>query len=237
MGVWHPSAAGHCERAQVLQFINTPPSDEQSPHMKEIFEFGHMVHDIVQNRLGKLSAAVRKLGGNYEFTKEVPFDKETDQLYLEMGIGGTCDGIVRIWNLEFEQRSLLEVKSQANSRHTALAKRALTSPTKTAAWHEHLLQSHIYAYRFDLPIIHVFYMNKDNAKRFVHTQPFEQKLFDEAIAYFDKCNDFVARGETPPRKESWLECNECSYRTLCNPEIVRRKQSRKTIPATTLRRR
>lgn len=229
-GCWHPSSCGYCRRAQVLQFIRTPPTNRQSKRLKEIFEVGHHIHDIIQARFGKLGPILRARGLNYEFHKEVTYDPETDQLYLELDIGGTADGIVRLWNRDFEQRILLEAKSQGDDRHEKL----LAMPT---AWPNHLKQSHIYAYRFDLPLICVFYVNKNNQKRETRLQLFENKIFDEAILYFVECGDFVARGELPPREESWFECKECVYRKMCNPAVLRRKNTGlATIPAQIRRR-
>jgi hypothetical protein len=230
MGCWHPSSCGYCRRAQVLQFIRTPPTNKQGKRLKEIFEFGHHVHDIVQGRLAKLAPILAERGLNYEFQSEVGCDRETDQLFLELGIAGTADGIVRVWNDDFEQRGLVEVKSQSDDRHVLLLK-------MDTAYPNHLMQSHLYAWRFKLPIIWVFYVNKNNSKREIRPQLFEEEIFDSAILYFDECGSFVDRGELPPREESWFECSECVYRTLCNPLVLRSKRSKLTIPKTRIRRR
>lgn len=230
MGVWHPSSCGYCRRAEVLQFLRTPPTDEQSKKLKEIFAMGHLVHELVQSKFEQLAPHLKRRGFQYTFQREVPFDPETDRLYLELGIGGTCDGIVRIWNAVFEQRILLEAKSQSHDRHEKLKVMA-------TAWPTHLLQSHIYSWRFDIPVITVFYFNKNNSKRETRTQLFSHEIFDTAIMYFSECNDYVARGELPPREESYLECVDCRYRSMCKPEVLRRKKALNTVPVTALRRR
>lgn len=229
-GVWHPSSVGHCRRAEVLQYIRTPPTDLQPKTLKELFEYGHAIHGLVQRRLGLLGPYLAARGVKYSFEAEVPFDPKTDQLFLEMGIGGTTDGILRIWNGSYEQRGIVEVKSQNDAFHLKLLK-------MDTAWPNHLMQAHLYAWRFDCPIIWVFYLNKSSVKRQVKTQLFEQKIFDAAILYFDECNDFVRRGQLPPREESYLACKDCQYRTLCKPPSLGRKNLPNTIPAARLRRR
>ncbi len=128
-GVWHPSSCGYCMRAEVLQFLRVPPTDEQSPEVKEIFEMGHLVHDLVQSKFERLAPHMKARGLNYMFQREVPYDPTADRLYLELGIGGTADGVVRIWNTLFEQRILLEAKSQSDDRHKKLLKMATAWPT------------------------------------------------------------------------------------------------------------
>jgi CRISPR/Cas system-associated exonuclease Cas4 (RecB family) len=171
---------------------------------------------------------VKRYGLEYEFIREVSFDPKTDKLFLELSIGGTADGLLRIWNTEFEQRSLLEVKSQSDERHNDMLK-------KQVAWPNHLQQAHLYAFRFDVPIIHTFYLNKNNCKREIYPSIFNHAIFDAALLYFAKCNDYVARGELPARQETWLECNSCEYRTMCKPKIVR-KPRLATLPNKKLRR-
>jgi CRISPR/Cas system-associated exonuclease Cas4 (RecB family) len=229
-GVWHPSSVGYCRRAEVLQYIKTPPTDVQPKSLKELFEYGHAIHGLVQRRLGTLAPHLAARGLNYSFEAEVPFDPETDQLFLEMGIGGTTDGILSIWSNTYGQRGIVEVKSQNDAFHIKLLK------MKTA-WPNHLMQAHIYAWRFDCPIIWVFYLNKSSVKREVKTQLFEQEIFDAAILYFAECNDFVRRGQLPPREETYLGCKDCRYRTMCKPEILRRKNLPNTVPVAKLRRR
>lgn len=230
-GVWHPSSCGYCMRAQVLQYQKVAPTDRQSKYLKEIFEIGHLHHDVIQRRLASIGVAVKKHGLNYEFEKEVPYDPQSDQLFLEFGIGGTCDGLLRIWNAYFEQRGVLEAKSQSNDRHEKLQQ-------MPSAWPTHLLQAHVYAYRFNVPLIWVFYTNKNNQKRDIRVQLYNEEIFDAALAYFVTAADFVERGELPPREESWFECKECVYRTLCQPAVLKKKRrSLPTVPTTGLRRR
>lgn len=230
MGVWHPSSVDMCKRRQVMLYTRVAMTDLPAVRLKEIFEFGHMVHELVQRRFEKLAPHAKRYGLHYEFEREVKFDESKDQLFLEFHIAGTADGILRIWNSLFEQRSVLEAKSQGTDRHDDMLK------LKTPAWPKHLKQAHLYAYRFDIPLIYTFYLNKNNCKRVVTPHVFEWAIFDEALLYFDVCNDYVRRGELPAREESWLECNDCEYRTMCKPEVLK-YQNGQTIPTKQITRR
>jgi hypothetical protein len=229
-GVWHPSSAGSCMRAEVLQYIKTPPTDEKSKDMKVIFEIGHFIHDMVQTRLENLHLHLNARGLQYEFQREVPFDPLTDQLFLEFGIAGTADGVLRVWNDDFLQRGLVEIKSINPDDFKTL------KPEHKPAYGKHLMQSHLYAYRFDLPIIWVFYVNKSSGKRLMKLHMFQQKWFDQALEFFAVAEDFVARGELPPRQENYMDCSECVYRSLCKPAILKSKKYKALIPAGSLRR-
>ncbi len=218
MGCWHPSSVGYCRRAQVMMYLRMPPTDRRRKHTLEIFEHGHMVHDIVQNRLKTLGPHMAQRGFHYSFEAEVGFDPETDELFIEHHIAGTCDGLLRIWNDSFEQLGVVEIKSQSDDRHEKLKK------LQGRAWPNHLMQAHLYAYRYGAPIIWTFYTNKNDAKHEVPVHLFSEKVFLAAVRYFDECAGYVRRGELPPREESWLECSDCVYRTQCDPPKLRAKK-------------
>lgn len=229
-GVWHPSSCGGCELKEVLQFKRVEPTDTHSDGLEQIFEIGHMGHHLVQRRMRLVAEIAQKHGFEYEFDDEVSFDPETDELFLEMGIGGTCDGIVVFRDTDFEQRSLLEIKTiSGGDPWKRLIKR--NKPI-----YKHLLQAHIYAYRFDTPIIYLFYVNKSTGKRKVFTILYDAKLLEEALEYFARCNEWIAKDELPPRPEpqDYQECKECSYRSMCKPPVLSR--SRATVPTSKLRR-
>lgn len=233
MGVFHPSAAGTCRRREVLSFTYVQPTDRVSKKMKAIFEIGHAIHDLVQTRLEGLGPRLVRYGLQYEFQREVPYDPETDQLFLELSIGGTTDGLLRIWNAVFEQRGVVEIKSQSHDKHEEMAKEALKTGK---ALKPHLMQSHIYAWRFKLPLIWVFYYNKNNSKWQAIPHLFETQIFDDAIVWFAECLDYATRGELPPRDEAWFLCKECPYRTLCKPKILQQRNRLPSLPTLKLRR-
>ena len=230
MGVWHPSAAGMCKRAQVLQYTRVMPTDRQSRHVKEIFKIGHVIHDLVQTALEKTPAVMQPYGVNVEVQREAPCNRETDTLFLKYGIAGTADMLLRLHNDLFEQRGVVEIKSIGDEKFKEVKKQE--SPLTP-----HLMQANVYAYRFDCPIIWMFYFNKNNQKREVFTLMFDLFYFDLAIGYFEECADFVTRGQLPPRQEDYLHCSDCVYRSMCDPVILRARTGMLQAPRNLIRRR
>jgi hypothetical protein len=213
MGVFHPSSVGYCKKREVMQYIGIMPTDRKTKKLQQIFKTGHLYHDLIQGGLEKLAEVMPKHHIRYEFTKEVPCDKKTDQLFLDFGIAGTTDGIIRFWTDYWEQRGILEAKSQNDDRHKTLQ-------SMKQAYPSHLQQAHLYAYRFDCPVIWAWYVNKNDSSREVRPSFFDWAIFDSALMYFSECMDYVVRGQLPPREESWFECSECVYRTACEPKCL-----------------
>lgn len=227
-GVFHPSSVGYCKRQNVLQRLGVLPTDRRSKEFKEIVDLGHAVHDILQTRLEKLAASLKKHGINCEFVKEVPCDRENDELFRALGIAGTCDGVLRLWTSTWEQRAIVEIKSQNDEWF----KKVRLAPT---AYENHLMQSHIYAYRFDAPIVWVWYYNKNTSKRELKPMFFDREIYLKAVDYFIELDDHVRSGTLPDREESWFECKECPYRTKCDPAVLRGRQ-KQSLPMATFRR-
>ncbi len=209
-GVFHPSAVGGCRRASVYEYIRAPFLEDPDEESQEIFELGHHIHDIIQSRLEHSTTIPGITNLNVEFTREVSYDAETDLLHRDMGIGGTTDGILRVWTPEWEQRGVLEAKSIATDGFDRLK-----GPDK-----KHLMQAHLYCYRYDLPVMWIFYYNKNNSKRQIYSRVFDPKIFDEAVEYFAGLMDHVQLGTLPPRDESFYICPRCKYRDLCKPNVL-----------------
>ncbi len=214
-GVYHPSAVGMCGRMNVYEFVCAPQVPTISAEANEIFEMGHHIHDLVQGRIEGMENHFAGMDISFEFQREVKRGPD-DELFDIFGIGGTCDGQLRLWTPDWMQRSTLEIKS-INTKDF----NALTGPHRMHEW-----QAHLYAYRFDTPIIYYWYFNKNNSKRRVFARPFERERFDEALAFYVKWNAHVEAGTLPEREESWLDCKDCAYRKLCKPSILTSKSRR-----------
>lgn len=226
-GVFHPSSVGYCKRSNVMQKMGIPASDRKSKSFQEIVDLGHAIHEIVQGRIRRLQETLKSYGINSEATIEVPCDRDRDELFLALGIAGTCDALLRMWTPKWEQRSVVEIKSQNEEWFEKV--RLLPR-----AFDDHLKQAHLYAYRFDAPIIWVWYYNKNNSKRELKPHFFDTTVYNEAVDYFVELNMHVDAGTLPDREESWFECKECSYRTKCGPSVLKRK--RPSLPLASLRR-
>ena len=209
-GHFHPSAVGMCGRRNVYEFIRTPAIATIEPDDLEIFDMGHAVHDLVQGKLAQLDKSLSAKNIQYSFRAEVRYDPATDKLYNELKIGGTTDGILEIWTDTWKQRGILEVKSINNKNFEALR-----GPKK-----DHVLQAHIYAYRFDCPVIWMWYFNKDTSRRKVYSLVYDQNLLDEALARYESWYLHAVEGTLPPREESFFACPRCEYRNACQPETL-----------------
>ena len=214
-GVFHPSAVGMCARRNVYEYTNTPSIKTIDPDDMEVFDMGHAVHEIVQTKLKNLHPALDPEGLKYEFQEEVRYDPATDKLIADFGIGGTCDGVLRIWHeiegsVGWEQRSIVEIKSIKDKNY-----HLLTGPKE-----DHLMQAHIYAYRFDCPIMYLWYYNKDTSKRRVYPVVFDKEILMGALERFALQLKHADAGTLPEREESWWMCPRCGYRDVCKPPIL-----------------
>lgn len=211
-GYFHPSEVGYCRRKSVYGFIRAPFIPTLDPESVEIFDLGHAVHELVGRKLQDVGRVLRPKNIGYSFRAEVPFDPAWDTLFSDLGIGGTADGIIEIWTDTWKQRSILEAKSINKEGFERLSKPK----------HEHLMQAHLYAYRFDCPIIYNWYYCKDNSKRRVYASSFNVTVFNQAIEYFEKLRVHVEAGTLPERDEDFFECPRCQYRMVCQPEQLAR---------------
>lgn len=221
-GIFHPSSVDYCARANVMQYLREPATDRRSKEFIEIVTMGHMVHEHIQGKLEELVELVRLdvkrfKRATVEFQREVRYDPATDALYQDLNLGGTCDGLMRITTPIWEQYGVIEIKSQNTEYWTKIV-------GEKRAYKNHLMQSHLYAFRFQTPIIWVWYYNKNNSKHELKPHFFDHEIFDEAVEYFEKLNDAVRAGDLPERVNDWFECSECVYRTKCDPPVLRGKK-------------
>ncbi len=229
-GVLHPSGAGSCRRAAILSYRNVRPTNRRSKDFSELVDLGHMVHGHIQAKCHRLAEILKPHGVTFRFADEVPYNKETDDLFLYLRIGGTTDGVVEIETRQWMQRIILEVKS--------MGKTVKDQVVKLGSLDKHLQQANLYAFRFDAPAIALWYYNKEDSKRIVKRHLFDKEIFAKAVEYFEELNKHIDAGTIPARDESWFECKECPYRTMCAPSVLRQQQGGvPPIPTKTLRRR
>lgn len=221
-GVIHPSAIGGCARRSMYELVGMVGTNNFDANMLERFELGHGVHNIVQSRLERDIKEYlendRAFGvTQYKFEREIPFDPETDELYLNYRIGGTTDGVLELQGDGWCQRAVVEVKSICKGDFEKLEKSGQPMP-------DHLLQAHIYAYRYDCPLMFIWYYCKDNSKRCVFAVLFDFDVFERVIDIATEINVHLAAGTLPERDESWFMCKSCGYKRTCDPVVLRRKK-------------
>jgi CRISPR/Cas system-associated exonuclease Cas4 (RecB family) len=213
-GVFHPSAVGMCKRKNFYEYTRAPAKKELKVISEERFRLGHAIHAIVGERMEGICEMLRKQGLHASWDAEVPYDKETDQLYQLYGIGGTTDGIFVVGDGTWRQRAIIEIKSIKSE----LFKKLNGKPK-----YPHAMQAHIYAERFDAGLIYFFYYSKDTSDRDVIPMKYDPVIATEALEYFVEVGGFVERDEIPDREEDWFFCTECEYGDICQPSILERR--------------
>lgn len=217
-GIFHPSGVGMCKRRTYYEYRKEDAIKTISPKSLEIFDLGHAIHELVMSRLSNLHTFMGKRGLGYSISVEKGYDPETDPLFLDLGIGGTADAILEIWADDWKQRSIIEAKS-INEKN--FEKVLIEGPKKN-----HVMQAHLYAFRFDCPIIYVWYYCKNNSDRMVFPIIFDYKILEEALAFFQEVSLHVETSTPPTREEDWFSCRDCQYRHICEPPILHSKRAK-----------
>lgn len=234
-GVFHPSASDGCARHGVYEFIGTPRvypveivKDPTAPHKdlnpvkdRDTFRVGHAVHAFTQHIIGDLERVLGPKGIEFTFEAEKPYDKKTDSLFLDFGIGGTCDGLLELWHPQegWRQRGIIEIKTSKTEKFDELK-----GPKDG-----HQMQANLYAFRFDAPIIWYWYFNKNTSDRKVYSRAAEDKWLELALNKFESMGSHVAAGTLPDREESWWMCPRCEYGHVCQPDLLVKIRRQKAI--------
>ena len=226
-GYFHPSAVGMCGRRNVYEYISAPCLDTIDPKSLEIFDLGHSIHELVGRKLDDVRRVMDARSMGYEFRREVPYDKTTDKLFTDFGIGGTTDGLLDIWVDSavntWRQRSVLEIKSIKEQGFVEL--RAPKEP--------HVMQAHLYAFRFNCPIIYIWYYCKNNSERQVFAMPYREEILMAALKKYEGWLGHADAGTLPDREENYFECPRCEYREICQPSVLAKIRSKATGAALT----
>lgn len=225
-GMFHPSGVGRCGRANVYEYIGEPCAPFTTPDSIEYFDLGHSIHELVGKRLSDMGRVLTPRNIGYSFKREVPFDPSWDKLFVDLGIGGTTDGLLEIWADEWRQRSVLEIKSANAKGFEDLSKPKL----------EHVMQAHLYAFRFDCPIMYIWYYGKNNSQRKVFPVLFDYAILAAALEKYERWLQHVEAGTLPEREEDFYRCPRCEYRDPCQPSVLH-KIGKNEKKATSLRQR
>lgn len=220
-GHFHPSAVGGCARRNVYEYIRTPQVFMDKVEDLEIFRIGHAVHHLVQTIMSDLRRILTPQGIDFIFTPEIPYDRDTDLLYNDLGIGGTCDGLLEIYHQKhgWRQRGVVEIKTMKDEKFNTLR----------APKPDHLMQANLYAFRFDTPIIWYWYYNKDNSRRKVFTTKADDVVLGKALDRFVSQKAHVDAGTLPEREESFWMCPRCEYGHVCQPSTNKKTEAQKKL--------
>ena len=212
-GYFHPSANGMCARRNVYEYIRAPVGMGHKFADQEIYDMGHAVHGMLQSKTHLLREHFDTKGFDIEFQAEVPYDPSTDELFQMFGIGGTTDGLLSVTRRSdgARQDGVVEYKSINDDGFSKL----------TCAKPDHIRQGTLYAYRFNRPIIWVWYFNKNNSRSVVYPYRFSMDVLNETLLMYTGWLEHVAAGTLPDREEDWYACPRCEYREICQPPSIR----------------
>jgi len=215
-----PSMANHCVRASVISFLGYKQGDIEDVDILQRFDggnFGHLRWQMYLYDMGVLDRA------------EVPV------FAPEMGVAGTCDGVVDIptgtwWNpaltreqvryqIEVEKsphwHGLLEIKEMASYRWRY--NKTQGQPEPKVRW-----QGDIYtvaAQREDprLEGMCYWFENKDTNNVLEYDLAPEEVAVNNMSSFYGVVMDHVNEGKLParPYEDGSRECNSCFFRDHC----------------------
>lgn len=242
-GHFHPSANGSCGRKNVYEYTRVPALSNQQiyklwkTHEKlltatkvkndaagktdttpdvardqDTLDFGHAAHALIlERRLGQIKEMLEERGWTVEIEVEKPHDPNTDLLRQHYDLGGTTDALIRVTDPHGDsQEGVLEVKSSKSKLFHKMQ----------AAKKEHLAQANIYALRWGVPNIWVWYFNKDDSDRRVFRSFFDPVLLEETLGRFAEWKRHADAGTLPERDMNMWICARCPWQTPCNPPIL-----------------
>lgn len=218
-GHFHPSAVGSCGRRNVYEYIRAPSIQTIEPEDLDVFDMGHAVHAMLQGKMAELSRVLKPKKMGYEFRSEVG-RSDGDVLYDDFHIGGTTDGIIEVWADEWKQRGILEIKSIKDKNF-----KKLRGPKE-----DHVMQCHLYAFRFDCPVMWIWYFNKDTSERKVYSLVYDPAILDAALARYSAWIMHADAGTLPDREESFWACPRCEYREVCKPPSLTKLRTKGASP-------
>lgn len=215
----HASELSKCHRALVYGIggmerkANTANTDT---NMLMRFLLGHAVHAMVQDNWHQIA---KKSNGLVRFEDEVKVSPKTSPVAAQWNIRSSCDGIITLCdqNKNPYLRVGLEIKTSADGPF-----KNLRSPE-----HDHVEQATLYQKTLDLPLMWLFYYNKNNSNYTTSYDPFlfpfDKKLWEEELEMrIARCTFLAEQQRLPARKEG-RHCKWCTFSWTCNPSCLQPK--------------
>lgn len=190
-GVFHPSSFGKSCRRAVFY--------ERTGH--EGTRIVHRADDLFMFAQGHALHDIIQDAFNSidDFLVEVPVENEALQIY------GHCDGLF------YKEQWVLEIKTIGDASYKVLLK-----PQKA-----HLLQAHCYMYCLDVPRVQLLYVNRNTLQTRCFRVGFDPDVWSTILEVINYIEDYIAKGEEPPREESKYHCRRCKFVAICNPECLK----------------
>lgn len=223
----HPSQINKCMKVLFYSCTGQTSHIEErhEPRMQLIFDLGHAWHDTMQ-RYGRKGAWVES--NNYfpelsiDPDAELPDGTPALPVAHRYWIRGSADALLQNYYLpkvpgvgDAVIRVIHEYKTINSGGYSKL-----TSPKP-----EHKRQATLYAGVFNVPLVVYVYTNKDNCGMQDFPVAFDHSIWSDITQKCELVQHYVNAEQMPPWEVTSAvlnprECEECSYRKLCQPPLV-----------------
>ncbi|MEC8306402.1 MAG: hypothetical protein VXZ72_00885 [Chlamydiota bacterium] len=192
----HPSefSVYACDRRIAYSLMGTKRHNNISPHLRRIFDVGHICHDIIQNAL----------------TETMPDDCEIEVPvhHEQYKIKGHCDGVYKD---NIGRRNGIEIKSISSKGFEKLS----------SAKKDHQKQGTLYGTPLDLHTMNYLYMNKDTGNIKEFEAPVSKNMWHNLAARAESILRDVKKDVMPERIDKDYLCKQCPFMWTCRPGLRR----------------
>ena len=207
----HPSSIGYCTRKLQYHYIGERPVHKIGSQTRSIFDQGHAIHDLLQERLENVlqyisTSSFEKL----DLTLEVEKSINNTSFAEELELAGSADGLITMGVQDTTYTIIYEAKSISSKGWEKLSSPLL----------KHRLQTAIYAKAFeaDAVLFEYFCKNSSISKWFL-IEP-DAEALETAINQIQKVRSYTRSLRLIPHEGSTYECRECAYLETCKPPGV-----------------
>lgn len=199
-------------RSSVYTLLDTPAKVSIDPNMRERFNVGHAVHELVQRNFSTAAGEWSRGKLHFLFKPEVRVDDT--EYAIAHSVSSSCDGVFSIYDdYNLILRIGLEIKTEAPD-----AFKALTAPRQ-----KHLEQAHLYMRCLDLPLMWFLYINKGNQQMTPMKAPWLVQFSPVTWEKVEQRIQVALEGADKrilPDREEGFHCSWCPYRYTCAPNVL-----------------
>lgn len=225
---FNPSSYYKCGRMQFYKLTEQPAKKKRYPRSERILDVGTQLHEWVQTqvlmKMDKDDNSTIKLipleelptygAEGIEWIKEhnaPPMEvKFVDNRWTKkFPISAMVDGALTFMNKDI----LFEFKTINPTDYDKIIE-----PLK-----DHLKQGAIYCLGTGAKYVMFLYLNKGNQEWKAYMVEYRQEQLDWVVARITTIEDYVIRGELPPKEES-TNCKYCEFKYLCDADIKEPKK-------------
>jgi CRISPR/Cas system-associated exonuclease Cas4 (RecB family) len=212
---YKPSSLGGCMRMNYFQVTGAPldvDSDIDADFVG-ICESGTDRHERIQNAVIEM----KRLGIQCEWVDVEKYltmypqpgtelvSRQGNEFKLRntiLNMSFLCDGIIKFGGKYY----ILEIKTEVSFKWSG----------RTDAEEKHKVQASAYSTCLGIDDILFVYEQRDLCKKkFIHILVTQEDKEEKVIHYINTCQDYVERGEVPPKSELKSDCTYCNFKEEC----------------------